>query len=164
CPTRNRIRRDRSRPGSRPMSSSILCDDLSYAWPDGTPVLSGLDLSVGSGRTGLIGVNGSGKSTLLRIIAGRLSPTAGSVKVAGQVGSLPQDLVLRAGRGVDDVLGIAAVRAALQAIEAGEVSEANLATVGEDWDVDERARALLDRLGLGHVGLDRRVGELSGGE
>ncbi|MFR9676741.1 hypothetical protein [Streptomyces sp. TR06-5] len=40
---------------------------LSFAWPDGTPVLHGLDLSVGPGRTGLIGTNGTGKSTLLPI-------------------------------------------------------------------------------------------------
>src|SRR3974390_3144191 len=35
---------------------------------------------------------------------------------------------------------------------------------GADWDVEERARATLDRLGLEQVPLDRRIGELSGGE
>ena len=37
-------------------------------------------------------------------------------------------------------------------------------TVGDDWDVEERARAELGRSGSAHVGLDRTVGELSGGE
>jgi ATPase subunit of ABC transporter with duplicated ATPase domains len=62
------------------------------------------------------------------------------------------------------VLGIARARRALRAIERGEVAEEHFAAVGDDWDVEERALATLDRLGLGHLGLDRRVGEVSGGE
>jgi ABC-2 type transport system ATP-binding protein len=47
-------------------------------------VLQGVDLEVGRGRVGaLIGPNGSGKTTLLRIIAGILTPHAGTVSVAG---------------------------------------------------------------------------------
>ncbi len=46
------------------MSASVTCSSLSFAWPDGTPVFHGLDVSFGPpGRTGLVGVNGSGKST-----------------------------------------------------------------------------------------------------
>ncbi|MDX6357279.1 MAG: hypothetical protein QOH37_333, partial [Nocardioidaceae bacterium] len=36
---------------------------LSFAWPDGTPVFSGLDLQVPRGRSALVGDNGTGKST-----------------------------------------------------------------------------------------------------
>ncbi|MEU4577602.1 hypothetical protein [Nonomuraea sp. NPDC023979] len=43
------------------MSFSIVCDGLSYEHADGTPVLDGLDVAFGAGRTGLMGVNGSGK-------------------------------------------------------------------------------------------------------
>ena len=60
------------------MTAAILCSDLSFSWPDGAPVLSGLTASFGPGRTGLIGVNGSGKSTLLRLIAGELRPGDGT--------------------------------------------------------------------------------------
>jgi len=49
------------------------------------------------------------------------------------------------------VLGIARARRALRAIERGEVAK-------------KYARATLDRLGLAHIELDRRVGEVSGGE
>ncbi len=38
------------------------------------------------------------------------------------------------------------------------------AAVGDDWDVEERARAWLDRLGLAGLDLDDRVERLSGGE
>ncbi|MGJ6961976.1 ABC-F family ATP-binding cassette domain-containing protein [Streptosporangium sp. G11] len=146
------------------MSFSIVVDGLSFAWPDGTTVLHDLDAAFPAGRTGLIGVNGSGKSTLLRLIAGELAPISGSIGVAGQVGYLPQGLPLDTGRTVERLLGIAERRAALLAIERGEVSEENFAAVGDDWDVEERARAELDRLGLAHVGLDRTVATLSGGE
>lgn len=146
------------------MSSSIVCDRVTFAWADGTDVLHDLDVAFGAGRTGLIGVNGSGKSTLLRLIAGELTPGAGSISVAGEVGYLPQNLTLRAGDTVADLLGITAARAALLAIEAGDADEAHFAAVGDDWDVEERARAELDRLGLHRVGLDRTVATLSGGE
>ena len=146
------------------MSSSIVCDRVTFAWPDDTEVLHDLDVAFGAGRTGLIGVNGSGKSTLLRLIAGELTPRSGSISVAGGVGYLPQNLTLRAGDTVAGLLGIAATRSALLAIEAGDATEANFAAVGDDWDIEERARAELDRLGLHHVGLDRTVATLSGGE
>ena len=127
-------------------------------------VFEGLSFAVGPGRNGLIGANGSGKSTLLRLIAGELVPAHGSVQVTGSLGFLRQDLTLAADLAVEEVLGIARARRAVRAIEAGEVTAGRFAAVGDDWDVEERARAVLERLGLGHLGLDRRVGEASGGE
>jgi len=146
------------------MTAAIVCSDLSFSWPDGVPVLSGLTASFGPGRTGLIGVNGSGKSTLLRLIAGELRPGDGLVRARGEVGHLPQAITLGTRRTVSDLLGITAARAALHAIEAGETGEEAFTTLGDDWDVEERARAWLDRLGLAHLGLDDRVERLSGGE
>ncbi|MET9161720.1 ABC-F family ATP-binding cassette domain-containing protein [Streptomyces parvulus] len=146
------------------MSTSITCTSLSFAWPDGTPVFEGLDTAFGPGRTGLVGVNGAGKSTLLKLIAGQLTPADGLVRVSGEIGHLPQNVTLDTALRVDEALGIAARRAALHAIEAGDASEEHFETVGDDWDVEERALATLGELGLGHVGLDRTVGEVSGGE
>jgi ATPase subunit of ABC transporter with duplicated ATPase domains len=198
----------------RLMTAVIVCSDLNFSWPDGTCVLSGLTLSIGAGRTGLIGVNGSGKSTLLRLIAGELRPAAGAVRTSTDVGYLPQAINLGTRRTVSDLLGITAARNALHAIEAGDafageamgdtcaggaardvfaaggaardvfaagdaVPDADadadadaadatapdaFAAVGNDWDVEERARAWLDRLGLAGLGLDDRVERLSGGE
>jgi ATPase subunit of ABC transporter with duplicated ATPase domains len=146
------------------MPTSITCTTLSFTWPDGTPVFEGLDVAFGPGRTGLVGINGSGKSTLLKLIAGELTPADGTVRVAGEVGYLPQNVTLDTGLKVDEALGIAAQRAALHAIEAGDVAEEHFETVGDDWDVEERAVATLGELGLGHVELDRTIGEVSGGE
>jgi ATPase subunit of ABC transporter with duplicated ATPase domains len=146
------------------MTAAIVCSDLSFSWPDGASVLSGLTVSFGPGRTGLIGVNGSGKSTLLKLIAGELRPGSGAVRTQGEVGYLPQAITLGTHQSVSDLLGITAARDALYAIEAGETGEDVFAAIGDDWDVEERARAWLDRLGLDRVGLDDRVERLSGGE
>jgi len=146
------------------MTAAIVCSDLSFSWPDGAPVLRGLTMTFGPGRTGLIGVNGSGKSTLLRLIAGELTPGSGTIWARGEVGYLPQAITLSTHRTVSDLLGVTASRNALHAIEAGETGEEAFAALGDDWDVEERARAWLDRLGLRGLGLDDRVERLSGGE
>jgi ATPase subunit of ABC transporter with duplicated ATPase domains len=143
---------------------SIVLSDLSFSLPNGRVVLSKLSGSFNAGRTGLIGANGSGKSTLLRLIAGVLRPTSGSVAVTGEVGYLPQNLTLDIDTTVAALLGIASVRDAIRAIEAGSVDPAAFDAVGDDWDVEDRAREWLARLGLPHVGLDDPVRRLSGGE
>jgi ATPase subunit of ABC transporter with duplicated ATPase domains len=144
--------------------TSLTCTSLSFAWPDGTAVFDDLQISFGPGRTGLVGVNGSGKSTLLKLIAGELTPDEGTIRVNGEVGYLPQNVTLDTALRVDEALGIAATRAALHAIETGDAAEEHFEVVGDDWDVEERALAMLGELGLGHVELDRTIGEVSGGE
>ena len=60
----------------------------------GTPLLSGVELSVSSGeRVCLIGRNGSGKSTLLKIAAGTVEPDSGSrfVQPGATIRYLPQE-------------------------------------------------------------------------
>lgn len=143
---------------------SIVCSNLSFAWPDDTPLFDELSFTVGEGRTGLVAPNGAGKSALLKLIAGELTPTAGAVTVDGTLGYLPQSLPYDGRRTVAEVLDIAAVVEALNALADGQTDADLFTAIGDDWDVEERARAQLDRLGLDHVALDRRLGTLSGGE
>lgn len=143
---------------------SIVCSHLSFSWSDGTPVFTDLSCSFGRRRTGLVAPNGAGKSTLLRLIAGDLTPTSGAVSVDGVLGHLPQNLPFLAEHTVADVLGLTPVVAALDALAAGDVSDAVFTAIGDDWDIQERSRAQLDRLGLGDLDLDRRLSTLSGGQ
>ena len=64
------------------MASPLLqLNDIALTF-GGTPLLSGAELSVGSGeRVSLVGRNGAGKSTLLKIAAGLIEPDRGSVFV-----------------------------------------------------------------------------------
>ncbi|WP_261164667.1 ABC-F family ATP-binding cassette domain-containing protein [Microbacterium sp. Marseille-Q6965] len=143
---------------------ALILDRLSFTWPDGSVGLRELSGAFGERRTGLVGRNGAGKSTLLRLAAGELVPTTGRIVADGDVAYLPQKLTLDTGMRVAELLGIAAPLDAVRAIEAGDVEPARFDEVGDDWDVEARAHAALAEAGLAPDMLDRRVGELSGGE
>ncbi len=50
-----------------------------------TEIIRGVDLSVRAGeRHAMIGPNGAGKSTLFNLISGRLTPTAGAIRLKGE--------------------------------------------------------------------------------
>src|SRR5690606_3873570 len=63
-----------------------------------------------------------------------------------------------------DLLGVGDALRALRAIEAGDPDPRHFDAVGSDWGVEGRAHAALAEAGLAPAMLDRRVGELSGGE
>ncbi|MGX1807581.1 ABC-F family ATP-binding cassette domain-containing protein [Nocardia sp. NPDC055321] len=146
------------------MSTAITLHDLSFEWPDGAVALSGIDGTIGTGRTGLVGRNGAGKSTLLRLIAGLLAPTSGRIDTAGEVGYLPQTLTLGRDATLARLLGIADKVAALRAIESGDTADEHFETIGDEWDIEARADEALHEIGFSAADLDRRVGEISGGE
>ncbi|WP_406423936.1 ATP-binding cassette domain-containing protein [Streptomyces sp. NBC_01589] len=143
---------------------SVVCSNLSFTWPDDTPVFQDLSFTVPTGRTGLVAPNGTGKSTMLKLIAGELRPAAGSVSIAGTLGYLPQSLPLTGDLTVAEVLGIAGIIRAIDAVESGDVDEKHFTTIGDDWDIEERSRAQLDRLGLDNLTLERVLNTLSGGQ
>lgn len=56
--------------------------NLSYHYPDGTPALREIDLTIAAGeKVALLGVNGAGKSTLLLQLNGTLRPSNGAIVV-----------------------------------------------------------------------------------
>ncbi|MFJ9775191.1 ribosomal protection-like ABC-F family protein [Kitasatospora sp. NPDC101157] len=144
--------------------AAVVCSNVSFAWSDDTPVFHDLSFTIPTGRTGLVAPNGSGKSTLLKLIAGELKPATGSVKVVGRLGHLRQSLPLSSDLTVAEVLDIAGIIRAIDAVESGDVDERHFITIGDDWDIEERTRAQLDRLGLTDLTLDRSLSTLSGGQ
>lgn len=144
--------------------SSLSFSQLTFSWPNGRPLITDATGAISSGLTGLVGTNGTGKSTLLRILAGDLVPDSGTISHPPSVIYVPQDVSHRADARADAVLGLSQVRLALKAIQAGSVDPVHYDTVGDNWDVEERARATLASLGLPTDTLERTVGELSGGE
>ncbi len=145
-------------------SPSLVFDHVRLEWPDGTVALDGVSGALGRGRTGLVGRNGAGKSTLLRLAAGHITPTSGSVSASGEVAMLPQRLAADPRRPVSSLLGVEKALTALRAIESGDVAPHHFDAVGDDWDVETRAHALLAEAGVASDALNRTVGELSGGE
>jgi ABC-type Mn2+/Zn2+ transport system ATPase subunit len=67
----------------------IKLENLSIGY-DGSPVLSGISLTIAQGSfTGLLGANGSGKSTLIKTLLGILPPLGGQIRFSGQAAHLP---------------------------------------------------------------------------
>ena len=141
------------------MSALLTLDRLSLAAPDGRLLFSDLTLSIGHERVGLVGRNGAGKSTLLHAVAGEVAPVSGTIAVSGSIGILHQVAEQGSAAGL---LGIAPALAVLGRIERGEASETDFEVA--DWTLASRVDALLSRIGLGGIDLDRPVAGFSGGE
>lgn len=143
------------------MSPSIHLANLSWSTPEGSPLLSDLDLTFGTERTGIVGRNGAGKSTLLRLIAGHLVPTAGHIHATGTVGLMRQDALERPGDTIADLFG---VRGALEVLDRAETGRATLDDMADaDWTLPARIEAALTRCDLA---VDPRtpLATLSGGQ
>ena len=66
------------------MPTLIEVDHLDFTYPDGTPALHDISLSIGEQEfIALIGQNGSGKTTFSKCLNGLFKPTNGSVIVEG---------------------------------------------------------------------------------
>lgn len=137
---------------------------VSFSWPDGRALFRDLTCAVPPGLSGIVGRNGIGKSTLARLAAGYLTPSSGEVARTESFSYVPQDPTSEPGVTVADALGIGATVRALRAIESGSTRQCDFDDVGEDWLVEDRARATLSSLGLGDIGLDRPLDGLSGGQ
>ncbi|MDQ2814335.1 MAG: ABC transporter ATP-binding protein [Actinomycetota bacterium] len=149
--------------------SLIVCDRLVRIYiAAGIEVqaLQGLDLLVAEGEiVALVGASGSGKSTLMNILAGLDTPTAGSVRVAGNdlaAVNARQRLAYR--RRVVGFIWQQTARNLLPYLTAQQNVELPMRLAGSrPADRRSRAAGLLSLLGLGDC-LNRRPDQMSGGE
>lgn len=144
------------------MPACIVLKGLTWSTPEGTPLFEGLDLSFGTGRTGLVGRNGIGKSTLLRLVTGDLRPASGSVTTNGRVAMLPQELQVSDCDALADRFGIRRQVALLGRITVGRASAEEIAEA--DWTLLPRFHDALARVGLPELAPDHRLRRLSGGQ
>lgn len=143
------------------MSASISIFGLSWVAPDGHRVLENITLDFSRECTGLVGRNGVSKSTLLNLVAGRIVPSKGGVRVRGTIGMLRQTVQAMPGDSVASLLGITAGLTLLRKAEAGTATSDEL--VEADWTLEARAVDALASLGL-DVPLDASLTTLSGGQ
>jgi ATPase subunit of ABC transporter with duplicated ATPase domains len=137
-------------------------------------------------HVGLVGANGEGKSTFLDIIIGTLMPDKGKVEWSNRVtvGFLDQHTVLTKGKSIRDVLkeafqGMFDLEAETLVLydRMGSVSENEMDKLLEDvgeiqsilehngfYMIDTRIEEIANGLGLGEIGLDKDVEDLSGGQ
>lgn len=137
-------------------------------------------------HVGLVGANGEGKSTFLNIIMGKLMPDEGKVEWCRHIttGYLDQYSTLSKGKTIRDVLQEAfahlselekemlALYDKMSDCSEDEMNDA-LEEVGEIqsildysgyYTIDAKISEYANGLGLGEIGLDRDVSELSGGQ
>lgn len=159
--------------------SVLRADGISHAYGDRS-VLTDLSLTFSGGqRIGLLGENGAGKSTLLRLLAGAEQPDRGVIERPARTALLAQEVRFDASAPLSAIIehAVAELRAietelsdAAAALAADPAAEARYtaalerAEAAELWTLDSRRDELLDGLGVAGIPLDRRIGEVSGGQ
>lgn len=123
-------------------SPYLVLDRIAHATPDGRQLFRNLSLSIGAERVAVVGVNGAGKSTLLHIAAGEAFADGGTVRRCPSVFLFRQSPATPPTARVADELGL------------GNHHRDRMAEVF----------AVLAQMGVGHLGPDRSLGTLSGGE
>lgn len=129
----------------------------------GKRILHNVDLTVTpSSRIGIVGENGRGKTTLLHVLAGRLTPDAGTVTRHGSIAVAEQEMHADDARTVGDaiaetissaVAALAELDTASEALAAGETGAEERFAVAlefaqaiDAWDAERRVTQALEAL------------------
>src|ERR1700712_4491704 len=135
--------------------------DVTKQYPDGTRAVDGFNLVIPSRKTTvLVGSSGCGKTTLLRMINRMVDPTAGSIEIDGHDIANTQPVPLR--RSIGYVMQNSGLLPHRRVID--NVATVLFLTKVPKQQAYERARQLLNTVGLDQALADRYPGELSGGQ
>ncbi|GIJ46146.1 ribose import ATP-binding protein RbsA [Virgisporangium aliadipatigenens] len=129
-----------------------------------TRAVRGASFSIAPGEIhALCGHNGAGKSTVVKMLSGQEIPDDGEIRIAGEVRDLrSRQAAQRSGVAlVDQELSVVPALTVAENLMLGDL---RVGWVNRRRSSGRRFRTLLDSLGLGDIGLDRRVSELSMGE
>ena len=153
----------------------IVVEDLHRHF-GGFRAVDGASLEIKAGSiTGLIGPNGAGKTTLFNVIAGRLPPTSGRVKMAGEdITGLPPHALFAKGLlrtfQIAHEFGSMTVRENLMMVPGAQSGESlwnacfrRGAVAAEEKHIREKADEVLEFLTITHLA-DQRAAHISGGQ
>lgn len=166
--------------------SVLKCSNVSFSFGNRT-ILENASFVMQKGEhIGLIGLNGEGKSTFIKMITGTLTPDEGKIEWCKRIttGYLDQYTTLTKGKTIREVL-----REAFQHMydleaemnemyeKMGDCTEEEMNQYLEDtgeiqselessgfYELDSKIEEVANGLGLGEIGLDHDVSNLSGGQ
>lgn len=166
--------------------SILTCEHITHGF-GGRQILEDASFSLLKGEhIGLVGANGEGKSTFLNIITGGITPDEGRVEWCRHIttGYLDQFSTLTKGKTIREVLREAFsyytdLENEMLGLydKMGDCSEDEMTAMLEDvgeiqeilessgyYTIDSKITEYANGLGLGEIGLERDVSELSGGQ
>ncbi|SFT16892.1 ABC-F family ATP-binding cassette domain-containing protein [Sphingobacterium wenxiniae] len=143
----------------------LIVQNISYIHLDKTSLFNNLNFTLPThSKTALIGQNGSGKSTLLKLIAGLYPVTTGQIHTVENPYYIPQHFGQYNTLTVAEALGIADKLHAFECILSGEMTEAYLELLDDDWTIEERCQESLQHWQLEGISLSSPMALLSGGQ
>jgi ATPase subunit of ABC transporter with duplicated ATPase domains len=143
----------------------LFLQGVTYAHPNRDVLFSDINLTVNrQNKIALIGNNGAGKSTLLAILAGRLKPSAGTVRADSKPYFVPQLFGQYNEQTVAEALGIHDKLLALKEILDGHLTDINLELLDDDWGIEERCQEAFSHWQLNGINLSQSMSTLSGGQ
>lgn len=122
--------------------------DVSFHYDERRPILDEVNFSMRErAKITLMGQNGSGKSTIFKLILGEYNPEEGAVNVR---------------KGASIAIAAQVVKKA--DLEKGLLDFFQGAFKDKVYDIEPRAKKVLDAVNMTHIPLERQVGQCSGGE